>query len=201
MNSGSEIVSVNKKHVAIFASGAGSNADNLIQYFKFHPSIKIALIITNNKEAGVIKIAEKNFIPHRVCIKRDWVDPFNIIYELEGFKIDLIVLAGYLALIPAELTEVFKHKIINIHPALLPKYGGKGMFGNHIHKTVLENNETETGITIHEVDEIYDNGKILFQQSISIDSHDTPESIEKKVRELEYKYLPVTVEKLLLSSF
>ncbi|MFI5172281.1 MAG: phosphoribosylglycinamide formyltransferase [Chitinophagales bacterium] len=200
MNSASDKLMKEKKNVAILASGTGSNAENLIQYFDGHPSIRIALIVTNNKDAGVIKIAEKYNIPYRIFLKQEWWDTFNIIYVFEGFKIDLIVLAGYLSLIPTEFIEAFKNRIINIHPALLPKYGGKGMFGNHVHRTVLYNKEKETGITIHEVDEIYDNGKILLQEKIPIAPDDDARSIEKKVRQLEYKYLPLVVEKLLLKN-
>lgn len=196
MNSDSEL---QHKNIAIFASGAGTNAENCIQYFKGHANIRVQLIVSNKKEAGVISIAEKNNIPHKIYEKKDWEDIEKIIQELHLFNIDLILLAGYLALIPKKLILAFPHKIINIHPALLPKYGGKGMYGKNIHKTVLEHQEKETGITIHEVDEVYDNGKIIFQKSVEILPEDTISSIEQKVRKLEYYYLPKVVEKLLLS--
>lgn len=199
MNSDSEQQKTTIKNIAIFASGAGTNAGNCIQYFENDPNIKVQLIVSNKREAGVISIAVKNNIPYKIYEKKDWQHVENIIQELHLFQIDLILLAGYLALIPKELIQAFPHKIINIHPALLPKYGGKGMYGKNIHKTVLENGEKETGITIHEVDEIYDNGKIIFQHAVEISHDDTIQTIEQKVRKLEYYYLPRVVEKLLLS--
>ena len=199
MNSDSEQKQTTIKKIAIFASGAGTNAENCIRYFEKNPNIKVQLIVSNKKEAGVISIAEKNNIPHKIYEKKDWEDVEKIIQELNYFEIDLILLAGYLALIPKELIHAFPHKIINIHPALLPKYGGKGMYGKNIHKTVLEQLEKETGITIHEVDEVYDNGKIIFQRSVEILPEDTIITIEHKVRKLEYYFLPRVVEKLLLS--
>lgn len=199
MNSDSEQQKTTIKNIAIFASGAGTNAENCIHYFEKDPNIKVQLIVSNKRDAGVISIALKNNIPFKIYEKKDWEHVENIIRDLHLFQIDLILLAGYLALIPKELIQVFPHKIINIHPALLPKYGGKGMYGKNIHKTVLENGEKETGITIHEVDEIYDNGKIIFQHAVEISPDDTIRSIEQKVRKLEYYYLPRVVEKLLLS--
>ncbi len=199
MNSDSEQKETIIKKIAIFASGAGTNAENCIRYFEGKSNIKVQLIVSNKKEAGVISIAEKNNIPHKIYEKKDWENVEKIIQELLHFEIDLILLAGYLALIPTELINVYPHKIINIHPALLPKYGGKGMYGKNIHKTVLENQEKETGITIHEVDEVYDNGKIIFQKSVEISPGDTIITIEQKVRNLEYYFLPRVVEKLLLS--
>jgi len=199
MNSDSELQNTKIRNIAIFASGAGTNAENCIQYFKNNPNIKVQFIVTNKKEAGVISIAEKYNIAYKIYEKKDWEDVKNIILELQHYNIDLILLAGYLALIPKELIQAFLHKMINIHPALLPKFGGKGMYGKNIHKTVLEQGEKETGITIHEVDEIYDNGKIIFQQSVPISVEDTINSIEQKVRKLEYYHLPRVVEKLLLS--
>ena len=199
MNSDSELQNTKIRNIAIFASGAGTNAENCIQYFKNNPNIKVQFIVTNKKEAGVISIAEKYNIAYKIYEKKDWEDVKNIILELQHYNIDLILLAGYLALIPKELIQAFLHKMINIHPALLPKFGGKGMYGKNIHKTVLEQGEKETGITIHEVDEIYDNGKIIFQQSVPISVDDTISSIEQKVRKLEYFHLPRVVEKLLLS--
>ena len=121
----------------------------------------------------------------------------ELIHALQQHQTDLIVLAGYLALIPAEVIAAFPHRIINIHPALLPKYGGKGMFGKKVHESVLSNAEKETGITIHEVDEIYDNGKIIFQHRVPVTEHDTTQSVEKKVREAEYYFLPRIIEKIL----
>ena len=138
MNSDSEQKKTTIKKIAIFASGAGTNAENCIRYFEKNPNIKVQLIVSNKKEAGVISIAEKNNIPHKIYEKKDWEDVEKIIQELNYFEIDLILLAGYLALIPKELINAFPHKIININPALLPKYGGKGLYGTNIHKPVLK---------------------------------------------------------------
>lgn len=200
MNSDSEQKIHAHKRIAIFASGAGTNAENCIQYFNNSSDIKVQLIITNKKDAGVIEVANRHNIPFHIYLKNDWQNVQLIIDELQAQKIDLILLAGYLALIPSALIQAFQGRIINIHPALLPKFGGKGMYGNFIHQRVLEAGEKETGITIHEVDEIYDNGKILFQQTVDISSEDTVESIEQKVRTLEYYHLPRVVEKLLLNN-
>lgn len=185
----------NKLQIAIFASGSGTNAENCMRYFADHSKIAIALIVTNNPEAGVIKRAEKYNVPVRILENHAMKNPEIIISELQSQKIQWIVLAGYLKLIPTKLIEAFSQRIINIHPALLPKYGGKGMYGHRVHEAVFTNKEKESGITIHYVDEHYDNGDIIFQKSFAISETDTPKSIEKKVRELEMIYLPEVIEK------
>ncbi|MFZ1611493.1 MAG: phosphoribosylglycinamide formyltransferase [Chitinophagales bacterium] len=189
----------NKIRIAIFASGSGTNAENCMQYFAQHSTIEIALIVTNNSEAGVIERAEKYNVPICIFEKATWKNPEIIITELQSQNIHWIVLAGYLKLIPEKLIEEFPQRIINIHPALLPKYGGRGMYGHKVHEAVFNNKEKESGITIHFVDEHYDNGDIIFQKSFPISETDTPESIEKKVRELEFAYLPEVIEKAVLN--
>ncbi len=197
MNLGSESLQ-QKTAVTIFASGAGTNAENCFKYFEEHQSIYINLVVTNNPAAEVLVKAEKYQIPVQVVQKSGWTDPSNVLGILKHFKTDYIVLAGFLALVPQAITEAFRGRIINIHPALLPKFGGKGMFGMRVHRSVIELGEKETGITIHEVNHVYDEGKILFQKKIEIDPDDTPESIENKVRKLEYYYLPRVIESMIL---
>jgi len=200
MNLDFKNVKPGKQRLAIFASGAGSNAENCIRYFAHHELIEIAIIITNRKNAGVIDIANAHSIRCEVIDIKHSTYINNLINLLQETMVDYILLAGYLALIPPSFIAAYRHKIINIHPALLPKYGGKGMYGSNVHQAVYANGETETGITIHEVDEIYDRGKILFQKIITLQEPITPMSIEQQVRQLEYQYLPIIVEKLLLNN-
>lgn len=191
--------SPNKKFaVTIFASGAGTNAENCMKYFQHHPSISVNYIISNNPAAAVLEKAKKYGVPVKVITKQEWTETGKVIDFLREQSTDLIVLAGYLALLPAMLVKAFSGRILNLHPALLPKFGGKGMYGSKVHQAVLEQKETETGITIHEVNEEYDKGKILFQKKIMINSDDTVSSIEKKIRELEFYYLPRIIESILL---
>lgn len=185
--------------IAIFASGAGTNAENCIRYFKTHASIYVALIVTNRPEAGVIEVAERYGIPYVVRKLKEESEVTEMLQMLNAYRIDMILLAGYLSLVPLPLIAAYPHRIINIHPALLPKYGGKGMYGRKVHEAVFASGDAETGITIHEVDEIYDHGAIIFQAHTPITSDDTPASIEEKVRALEYMHLPHVVEKLLLT--
>ncbi|HPG12191.1 MAG TPA: phosphoribosylglycinamide formyltransferase, partial [Chitinophagaceae bacterium] len=151
------------KKIAVFASGAGSNAQKIIDHFRNHDTIHVALIVSNKPEAAVLKIAARENIPTLVIDKEKFFQGNGYVEELNKEKIDLIVLAGFLWKIPLLLIKAYPEKIINIHPALLPKYGGKGMYGNHVHQAVLNNREKESGITIHFVDEIYDHGQIIFQ--------------------------------------
>lgn len=188
-----------KKGIAIFASGTGTNAENCIRYFHDHPQAEIRLIVSNKKEAGVLEIAQRYHIPSLVFLKSDWQQPEIIVRQLRDHHIDLIVLAGFLALVPPLIIRTYPHRIINIHPALLPKFGGKGMFGQHVHQAVIDAAARETGITIHEVDEEYDHGKVLFQEVVPVLEEDDAASLEKKVRALEYQHLPRVVEKLLLN--
>lgn len=172
-----------KKQVAIFASGRGSNADALMTYFQQHESIAVSIIVCNNPTAGVIAIAQKHKVSCKVIDKAQLTDKQYMLSLLDG--IDLIVLAGFLWLVPPFLIHHFENQIINIHPSLLPKYGGKGMYGTHVHKAVLANKETETGITIHLVNEEFDKGEILAQHRISLTPDDTLETVQQKIAELE----------------
>jgi phosphoribosylglycinamide formyltransferase-1 len=182
------------KQIAIFASGAGTNAQKIIDYFRNNKSITVALIICNKPNAGVLTIAQKEKITFIIIEKEKFFSGDHYLNILKEKKIDFLVLAGFLWMLPAELIKTYFGKIINIHPALLPKYGGKGMFGNHIHEEVIKNKEKESGITIHFADEIYDHGQIIFQAKCIIEKNETAESLEKKIHELEYKNFPKTIE-------
>jgi len=185
------------KRIAIFASGSGSNAQRIVEYFANHPSIKIELILSNNQNAYVLERAKKLNIPSIVFNREELKSNTGIVSFLKQKKIDLIVLAGFLWLIPSSLIAVFSKKIVNIHPALLPKYGGKNMYGMNVHETVIAAGETESGITIHWVDEFYDNGKIIFQAKCNIQENDTAEMLADKIHALEYAHFPKVIEKLL----
>ena len=185
-------------NAAIFASGEGTNADNLITYFKNDTRIKIKLVITNKDTAGVIKRAEDHKKTVQIISKEALTNYTDKIIEfLKGEKIDLIILAGFLLKIPEKLVKAFPDKIVNIHPALLPNYGGKGMYGMKVHEAVIANKDKESGITIHFVNEEYDKGRIILQAKCAIDANDTAESLAKKVHALEYEYFPKAIEKLL----
>lgn len=186
-----------QKHIAIFASGKGTNAQAIIDYFKDSNVIKVALIITNNKNAGVISIAKDNRIPFDIISPAELKEEETILDVLDVYQIDLIALAGFLLLIPAYLVKAYPNKIVNIHPALLPKYGGKGMYGNHVHTAVLSNKETETGITIHYVNERYDEGAYIAQFRCHVEPSDSTVSLAAKVHQLEHIHYPKEIEKLL----
>lgn len=186
-----------QKHIAIFASGKGSNAQAIIDHFKGHPSIKVALIVTNKKDAGVIQIAKENRIPFDIVSPAELNNEEELLDMLEIYDIDLIVLAGFLLLIPAFLVKAYPNKIINIHPALLPKYGGKGMYGKHVHEKVLTNKDTESGITIHYVNEHYDEGQYIAQFRCHVEPADTLETLAARIHELEHEHYPKEIEKLL----
>ncbi|MEO7210905.1 MAG: phosphoribosylglycinamide formyltransferase [Chitinophagaceae bacterium] len=186
-------------HIAIFASGTGSNAEKIMTYFKSSDKISIALLVSNNKEAGVLNIAKKNKIPIQIIEKENFFKGDAYLSTLEKHQINFIVLAGFLWKIPVKLIHAFPHAIINIHPALLPDYGGKGMYGMHVHESVIAHHEKQSGITIHYVDEIYDHGKIIFQEKCKVEKNETPESLATKIHELEHTYFAPEIEKLLLS--
>lgn len=179
--------------IAIFASGSGTNAEKIVTYFKGHPSIGVAAILTNNPNAGVLARAKRLNIPAKVVTKEEYLST-DILDWLQKEKITHIVLAGFLWLIPSHLLKAFPDKMINIHPALLPKFGGKGMYGMKIHELIHQLNETETGITIHLVNENYDEGKILYQDKCVVDRGDTPQQIAEKVHQLEYTCYPRVIE-------
>jgi phosphoribosylglycinamide formyltransferase-1 len=185
------------KHIAIFASGSGTNAENIAKYFNNHPTIRIELILSNRTDAFVLTRAKKMGLKTFVFTSDDLKNPDKVLQTLFNSKIDLIILAGFLVKVPKIIIDHFPEKIINLHPALLPDFGGKGMYGMHVHKTVIDAGKHESGITIHYVDEIYDNGKIIFQAKCEVNQKDTPESLAAKIHQLEYKYFPVVIEKLL----
>jgi formyltetrahydrofolate-dependent phosphoribosylglycinamide formyltransferase len=185
------------KRIAIFASGAGTNAEKIIEHFRNHSSVKIALIATNNHNAGVLKIAEKNQIPTLFINKEAFFSGNSYINELKTAKVDFIILAGFLWKIPSALIKEYQEKIINIHPALLPKFGGKGMYGQSVHEAVISQKEKESGITIHYVDEIYDHGKVIFQAVCPVLENDTPETLAVRIHALEHEHFPKVIEQLL----
>jgi phosphoribosylglycinamide formyltransferase-1 len=190
----------NKKiHIAIFASGSGSNAAKLLEYFNNHAYIEIVLIVCNNPSAGVINIASLNNVALLMIEKEKFFRGSAYIDELKEKGVEWIVLAGFLWKIPNTLIGAFPNRIINIHPALLPKYGGKGMYGKYVHEAVLAAGEKSSGITIHVVDEVYDHGKILFQTDCSVEKTDNTETLAKKIQELEHRYFGPVLEQLLLS--
>ena len=186
------------KKIAVFASGAGTNAARIIAHFRHHTTIGMALIVCNKPEAGVLKIAEKENIPSLIIDKEKFFRSDAYIKELIEKEIDLIVLAGFLWKIPSAFIKAFPEKIINIHPALLPKYGGKGMYGQMVHQAVIDNKETESGITIHYVDEVYDHGDTIFQATCPVFESDTADSLAQRVAILEQEYYSQVIERLLL---
>ena len=187
------------KKVAIFASGSGSNAQNIAAYFKKSTIGRVNLILSNNPDAFVLKRAANMGIPAIQFDRNTFYDTENILKILQEAETDFIVLAGFLWLIPLYLIHAFPNRIINIHPALLPKYGGKGMYGLKVHKEVLANHEKESGITIHYVNEKYDEGSIIFQAKCKVKTNDSPETLAERVHRLEYEYFPKIVEKLLIA--
>ncbi len=182
--------------IAIFASGTGSNAQKIIEHFRGSSKAKIALIVSNKSEAGVLKIAEENDIPTLILEKEKFFRGNGYIVELKENKIDFIVLAGFLWKIPAVLLKAYPKRIINIHPALLPKYGGKGMYGSYVHEAVLTAKEKESGITIHYVDEHYDNGDIILQIKCPVLENDNAASLAHRIHALEHANYPVIIEEL-----
>ena len=179
------------------ASGSGTNAENIIRFFRTNADIKVQLVLSNKSDAYVLDRARSFKIETMVFNRAQFYESDEIVNMLLEKKIDLLVLAGFLWLLPESLVKAFEGSIVNIHPALLPKYGGKGMYGMRVHQSVLENNETESGITIHLVNEKYDEGDIIFQERCRIEPGETPESLAEKVHELEYKHFPPVIEKLL----
>ena len=182
------------KKVLILASGNGSNAENISKFLKKTDSGNEVKVLCNVKNAGVFKKMTNLKIP---CILFEIDNKTYLIKECQNFKPDLIILAGYLKKIPSKLIEIFKKKIINIHPSLLPKYGGKGMYGDNVHNQVLLNNEKETGITIHYVNEKYDRGEVIFQKKINLQKDETLKTIKEKIKNLEIKYFPTIIYQLL----
>lgn len=187
-----------KKRLAIFASGHGSNANVLMKYFSTHSQIEVAIVVSNNPSAGVLEFAKKNHIESRVFTNELFTSGEEIAKFLKAQKIDYIILSGFLRKIPEILIEQFPGKIINIHPALLPKFGGKGMYGKHVHEAVYNAGETETGITIHLVDNEFDHGDHIAQFSCPINTNDSVGEITKKVQSLEYLHFAPSIERFIL---
>jgi phosphoribosylglycinamide formyltransferase-1 len=187
------------KNIAILASGAGSNAQKILEYFSDRMDIAVPLIISNKKEAGVLNIAKLSSIDTFVVTRDTFYSTTDLLIELDKRNIDFIVLAGFLWLIPPYLIQHYPDRIINIHPALLPKYGGKGMYGHFVHEAVHLAKDTHSGITIHFVNEKYDEGSIVFQERCEILPSDQPEDIAKKVQVLEHSYYPTVIDQLVSS--
>lgn len=187
-------------NLAIFASGNGSNAQNIVEYCLQYPTIQFNRIYCNKADAFVFERAKNLKIPATYFSKKAFEDSEDILKQLRNDQTDFIILAGFLLKIPAQILQAYPNKIINIHPALLPKYGGKGMYGMHVHQAVKAANEIETGISIHLVNEQYDEGKILFQARCDIDAEDSADEIAQKVHALEYKYFPKTIVDYILQA-
>lgn len=189
-----------KKRIAILASGNGSNAENIIRYFQSRGNeAEVALVISNKADAKVLSRAEALGVPSIVVPKRDFNNEEFLTELMRDNRIDFIVLAGFLLMIPDFLISLYPEKIVNIHPSLLPKYGGKGMYGSHVHEAVVAAGEKESGITIHLVNEHCDGGRIVFQAKVPVDRDDTPDDVATKVHALEYAHFPHVIEKLVLA--
>ena len=182
------------KNIAIFASGAGSNAENIIRYFSTKENVKVTLVLSNNRDALVLKRAEKLNVRTIFFERADFYKSETILEALQKNEIEFIVLAGFLWLVPDNIINEYNGRIVNIHPALLPAYGGKGMYGNAVHKAVIENREKESGITIHVVNNVYDSGEIIFQAKCTVEPYDDYESLANKVHSLEYEHFPRVIE-------
>lgn len=188
---------VMKKNIAIFASGSGSNAENIIRYFRKSEAVGVSLVLSNKSDAYVLERAHRLKVPSNVFPKEDWMAGDEILAVLQEYRIDFIVLAGFLLRVPDLLLHAYPNKIINIHPALLPKYGGKGMYGERVHQAVVAAGEKESGITIHYINERYDEGSVIFQAVCPVLPEDSPDDVARKVHALEYEHFPVVIERVL----
>lgn len=185
------------KNIAIFASGNGTNAEKIINYLKDKNKVRVALVVSNKKDAYVLTRAKDYGIPTLVLTREKFYDTQEIVSNLNAYNIDLIVLAGFLWLVPDYLIRAFPEKMVNIHPALLPKFGGKGMYGKYVHQAVIDAGEKESGITIHYVNERYDEGEIIFQARCEIAENDTPETLAERIHQIEHRNYPMVIERLL----
>lgn len=185
------------RHIAIFASGSGTNAENIIAYFKDREYARVQVVLTNHAQAGVIARAHRYHVPCEIFTGEDLAQPGKILSLLQKHKTDFVVLAGFLKLMPADVVKHYEGHIINIHPALLPAFGGKGMYGERVHKAVIASGATESGITIHYVNEKFDEGKIIFQDRVPVSKDDTPETLADKIHQLEYRHYPAVIDRLL----
>ena len=186
-----------KKPIAIFASGSGSNAQKIMEHFKKHTDAEVAIVLTNNPEAYVLQRADNFEIPTHIFEKHEFYQTNEVLDLLKNLNIDIIVLAGFLWLVPDTILANYPKRIINIHPALLPKYGGKGMYGDRVHKEVLANGDEESGISIHYVNEKFDTGEIIYQARFKIEKNDDLEIIKFKGQQLEHQYFPKIIEQVL----
>lgn len=186
------------RNIAIFASGSGTNAENIITYFSTRNTAKVALILSNKRDSFVLERAAKHNIRSVFFERREFYVTGKVLRYLLLYKIDFIVLAGFLWLVPDNILEQYNSRIINIHPALLPKYGGKGMFGEYVHRAVVAKREKESGITIHNVNKFYDEGSIIFQAKCKVDGSDTPETLAAKIHTLEYEHYPRIIEEIVV---
>jgi phosphoribosylglycinamide formyltransferase-1 len=187
-------------HLAILASGSGTNAEEIFKHFKSHPKVEVSLLLSNNPDAYALVRAKNHGVATLTFSRAEFKEGSSVLNELKAKKITHLVLAGFLWLIPDYLIQQFPHRIINIHPALLPKYGGKGMYGMKVHEAIKSFGEIETGISIHEVNEHYDEGRIIFQATCPVAADDTPDSIAEKVHALEYAHYPRVIEHWVLES-
>ncbi len=187
------------RNIAIFASGTGSNARKIIEYFKQSPEVRVALVVSNKKDAGVLDIAQEHGIPTRIINRQTFYESEEILDVLRIHHIDVVVLAGFLWLVPPYLVRAFPRRMVNIHPALLPRHGGKGMYGIHVHEVVKSAGDSETGITIHFVNEHYDEGDFVFQERCAVDPEDSPSDIARKVLQLEHRYFPEVIAQVVAS--
>jgi len=187
-------------NIAVFASGSGTNAENLARYFSGHEKIRVNCVLSNNPGAGVIERMKHLNVPCHVFGKNDFYETDHVLNLLQKNEIDWIVLAGFLWLVPGKLVRAYENRIINIHPALLPGHGGKGFYGKHVHQSVIDSGAILSGITIHFVNEKFDDGEIIFQAACHVSKADTAPELAAKIHELEYRYFPVVVEKVLMNS-
>lgn len=186
-----------KQKIILFASGAGSNALNIMQYFNAHPEAEVAAVFTNKKNAGVIEKTIEQRVALQYFNKADFYSSNRVIELVKQYQPDLIVLAGFLWLVPENFIAAFENKIINLHPALLPKYGGHGMYGHFVHEAVIKNGEKETGITIHKVNSEFDKGEIIFQAKCQVTDSDSADTVAQKIHFLEHQHLPVVIAQIL----
>lgn len=182
------------KKIAIFASGSGTNAENIIRYFKERGTAVVDLVLSNRSDAKVLERAKNLGVDTMVFDRQQFCETGEVLDILKARGIDYAVLAGFLWLVPADLIRAYEGRMVNVHPALLPRHGGKGMYGDRVHQAVVECGDTESGITIHKVNEVYDSGDIIAQFKVSVTPEDTPETVAAKVHELEYKHFPEVIE-------
>lgn len=187
-----------KKNIAIFASGSGTNAENIIRYFRENDLISVSLVLSNKSDAYVLERAKRFQVFSEVFLKEDWVSGERILALLREYHIDFIVLAGFLLRVPDLILHAYPRKIINIHPALLPKFGGKGMYGDRVHEAVVAAGEKESGITIHYINEHYDEGDTIFQAKCIVLPEDSYKDVAEKVHSLEYKHYPLLIEEVVM---